>query len=178
MGKFNNVIDFDWIEKLNRWILVPSCGKSGRYRRIKYLDRIKNSSCFAYEIQKTLLLFIYRAVIQLKLQNRKIIFMRAVVKNKYGMNTINYGEVHELDWDVGTLVVLPRSLRLKDIIKLTVDTKQYEICRLELLVIHCLLQIAFPDKPAKWYANMAAQIIALGFKELDANILRNIKEIK
>jgi hypothetical protein len=165
---FKNVIPLNWIDESERWVLVPSYTSRGIRRRLKGLIKVKNNCYFTSGVAHQLIDFVYRAVVQLGLRDKKLIFSRGSVRRN-NRPVINAVDICELDWDVGMSLIIPRTLNYKREIGLLVDNEEYQLRLMEILVLQGLLRIAYPEKGRRWHSAMAASIIAKGWGRLEGD---------
>ncbi len=167
------VIPINQVEERDRWIVVPGTSLEGNRRRIKEVPRGRNQCNFAAGVPKSINDFIYRTVMQLGLTDRKLIFSRGVVRSRH-LKVKHAVSIKELDWDVGTLITIPRILKYGEYITLVIEGSEHTLRLMELVVLHGLLQLAYPKKNAEYYAAMAALVLARGFKHLDRENLPEV----
>ncbi|MCP4130165.1 MAG: hypothetical protein GY754_04205 [bacterium] len=164
--KNTNVVAINWIDKAERWILVPGYANNKRIRRIKELSKVKENCYFTTGVAKKLIDFIYRSVIKLGLGEITLIFSRGAVK-RYNRSVHNAVDICELDWDVGTSLIIPRTLKYGKTIQLLVDNEEHTLRLMEIIVLRGLLQVARPKKSSEWYSAMAATIITKGWSRFE-----------
>ena len=68
------VVPLNWINEVDRWIVVPGTIKENGRLRIKEVPLCKNNCFFASGVPKSIIDFIYRAVVRLNLKDRNIFF--------------------------------------------------------------------------------------------------------
>ncbi len=162
----SKIVPIDWIDEIERWIIVPGTIKESYRRRIKEISFSKNKCYFAAGVPKSIIDFIYRSVKQLNLTNRTLIFSRGTVRSSKGL--IKHAvSIHQLDWGVGTLITIPRILGYREEINVSINNMKYSLRLMELVVLHGLLQIAYPKKNKKFYSCKATLILAKGWSQLD-----------
>jgi hypothetical protein len=175
--KYNNgeqkVIPINWIDESDRWIVVPGTVLEKRRRRIKEVPFSKNNCSFATGVPRSIFDFIYRCVKQLKLTDRRLFFSRGMVRTSKKIYK-NAVAIRELDWGVGTLIIIPRLLKYREKISLHIENTEYSFRLMEVVVLHGLLQIACPGKDAEYYSTMAALILARGWNQLELKELPTI----
>ncbi|HPS58786.1 MAG TPA: hypothetical protein PK514_11835 [Spirochaetota bacterium] len=162
----DKIVQINWIGKSDQYALVPGYEHNKGIRRIKELGRAKGNCFFAPGVPKGLIDFIYRAVIKLKITNKKLIFSRGQVK-KNDLPVLNAVAMCDLDWDCGTSIRIPRLLRYSAVISLKINGDEHLLRLMELIVLRALLQIACPQKSHSWYSDMAAFILAKGWPQFD-----------
>jgi hypothetical protein len=162
------ITPINWIDEIEGWILVPGTVKELNKRKLKEIIFKKKNCYFASGVPKSIIDFTYRAVSQLKLKEKILIFSRGMVRNsrKVMKNAVS---ICELEWGVGTLVTIPRNLGYREKILFYMGDTEYSLRLMELVVLHGLLQIAYPGKNAKFYSTMATLIIAKGWRHLDTD---------
>jgi hypothetical protein len=166
MKKLNpKTVPINWIDDTERYILVPRLERKKVVKKVKRLIKVKGACYFTQGVPLRLIDFIYRAVLQLRLRDRKLIFSRGAVKVKNGP-TSNIVEVLELDWDLGTSFIIPRKRRYDTALDFTIGGKNYTLRLMEIMVLSGLLRLTHTDKSEKWRSAMAASIIARGWGEL------------
>ena len=177
--KPHSVVSINWLDESERWLVVPGTVLEKRKKRIKEINFEKSACLFASGVPKSIIDFIYRSVKKLGLSNseNRLIFSRGMVragkyKKKYAVSA------RELDWGVGTLILIPRILKYRETVRLSVDGKIHTLRMMELVVLGALLKIAFPGKTAEYYSNMAALIIAEGWKSLDLDELPGVYRVR
>jgi hypothetical protein len=158
-------VPINWIDETERYILVPRLERKRIVKKVKRLIKVKGACYFTQGVPLGLIDFIYRAVLQLRLRNRKIIFSRGAVKIK-NRPTSNIVEVCELDWDLGTSFIIPLKRRYDTVLDFTIEGKKYALRLMEIMALSGLLRLIYPDKSEKWRSAMAASIIARGWGEL------------
>ncbi len=171
--KPDKIVPINRVDDIDRWIVVPGTSLEGKKHRIKEVPRGRNKCQFAAGVPKSINDFIYRSVMQLRLTDRKLIFSRGVVRSR-NLKVKHAVSIRELDWDVGTLITIPRVLKYREMIALNIDGRNYTLRLMELVVLHGLLQVARPGKGREYYANLAALLLARGFKHLDTENLPEI----
>jgi hypothetical protein len=169
----SKLVRINWIGDTEKYILVPRLEKKRIIKKLKRLIKVKGSCYFTQGVSHALIDFIYRAVIQLGLRNRKLIFSRGSVKVK-GRTNSNIVEVCELDWDLGTSFIIPLKRKYHSKINLIIDGKEYALRIMEIMVLSGMLRLVHGNKSEKWRSSKAASIIALGWGELQRPELRNI----
>ena len=125
----------------------------------------KGRCIFTNGISKDLIDFIYRAVLQLKLKDKKLIFSKGAVKINDN-SVLNTAGIRELDWDAGISIRIPHKLNRNKKVKLNIDNKDYYLKLQEIIVLSALLRIAYPQKISKWYTDTAVMVIVKGWKYL------------
>ena len=144
----SNIVNIDWIDKSDRCAIVPGYINSKKAGRLKELFKAKGNCYFTSGIAYSLIDFIYRAVIQLKIKDKKLIFSRGAVKIN-GKSVLHSLGIRELNWDVGVSIRIPQKLNYNKKIRLIVDDKEHELRLMEIIVLSGLLHIAYPRKSSK-----------------------------
>ena len=171
------VVAIDRVEEIDRWIVVPGTSLEGRRRRIKEVPLGRNNCHFAAGVPKSINAFIYRAVMQLNLGEKKIIFSRGVVRSR-NLKVKNAVSIKELDWDVGILITIPRLLKYGEFISLAIEGSEHRLRLMELVVLHGLLQVARPGRGRDYYAGLSALVLARGYKFLDEENFPEIRHVQ
>ncbi len=159
------VIPINWIDDAERFIVVPRIEKGRIIKKIKPLRKVKGNCYFTRGVAYNLIDFIYRAIRQLELTDRKLIISRGSVK-KNGRNVWNAVAVHELEWDLGTSIIIPQRLRHDKMVTVEVEGEDHVVRLMELILLNTLLRLRYKDKPASWYDSTASLILANGWKSL------------
>lgn len=165
--KKSKVVPINWIDDIDRWIVVPGTRLEGRRRRIKEVPLLKNKCFFAGDMPRGIIDFIYRAVVRLGLGDRTLFFSRGTVRSSKALIKYNVG-IRELDWGVGLLVTIPRLLKCREEKTVRIEDRDYSLNVMETVVLHGLLRIAYPEKNASFHFAMAALILARGWGKLTA----------
>jgi hypothetical protein len=155
-------VSINWINDTEKYIIVPRREKNRIVKKLKRLIKVKGSCYFTQGVPHKLIDFIYRAVIQLGLRDRKLIFSRGSVKNKYGP-TRSAVEICELDWDLGTSFIIPMKRNYGAAVNLVIDDKKHSVRFMEIMVLSGLLRLKYPGKSGKWRSAMAAAIVTQGW---------------
>ncbi|MBN2403204.1 MAG: hypothetical protein JXN64_12490 [Spirochaetes bacterium] len=162
----NKIVSLNEIEKTSRAAIIPAYSNKKKTGKLKELSKSKGNCLFTRGISHSLMNFIYRAVVQLKLKDKKLIFSKGAVKIN-NISVINATASRELDWDVGISIRIPYNLKYNDTIKLNINNSEYKFKIMELIVLSALLHIAYPSKKSIWCSRMSALIIAQGWKQLE-----------
>jgi len=160
------ITPIDWIDRSDRYLVVPGTVLEKYRLRIKEILYAKKNCLFATGVPKSIIDFIYRCVKQLNLDDRTLIFSRGMVRTKKDRKKYAVS-VKELAWDVGTLITIPRLLKYREMITLKINSAEHSFRLMELVVLRGLLQIALPGRNASYYPAMAAAILAWGWKALE-----------
>ncbi len=164
--KKGRTVSITWIDDTEKYILVPRLVRNRVLKKMKRLIKVKGKCFFTQGVSHGLIDFIYRAVIRLGLRDRKFVFSRGAVKTG-GRPTSNMVEVLELDWDLGTSIIIPLKRNYNDRLDFTIDGKKHSLRLMEIMTLSGLLRLTHPDKSELWRSARAASIIALGWGELD-----------
>jgi hypothetical protein len=163
----SNIIKINWInDKSFHSALVPGYSGKKKTRKLKELSKSKGNCFFSTGISHDLIDFIYRAVVSLKLKNKKLIFSKGAVKINE-RSVLNAVAVRELDWDVGLSIRIPHKLNHNKKIVLLIDDKHYSFKIMDVIVLSALLRIAYPNKTVKWCSNKAVFIMAYGWNQIN-----------
>jgi hypothetical protein len=163
-----SIVPINWVDESDRWLVVPGTVLDKSRKRIKEVSFEKSACLFATGVPKSIIDFIYRSVKKLGIPDTgdRLIFSRGMVRS--GRDKKKYAvSVKELDWGVGTLIVIPRLLKYREHITLDIDGEVHTLRYMELVVLRALLQISLPGKASDYDPAMAAVIIARGWKSLE-----------
>ncbi|HQL81148.1 MAG TPA: hypothetical protein PK307_03030 [Spirochaetota bacterium] len=75
-------------------------------------------------------------------------------------------DVYELDWDLGTSIIIPLKRRYDSIQNFTVAGRTYPVRLIEIMVLSGLLRLVHGDKSENWRSAKAAAIITRGWGEM------------
>ncbi len=159
------VVKINWIDESEQYALVPGYKNYKKARKLKSLLNSKGNCYFSSGISHGLIDFIYRAVVQLKLKDKKLLFSRGAVKIK-GESVFHAVGIRELDWDVGISIRIPHKLNYNSKIKIQINKAGYEMRIMEMIVLAALIHIACPKKTSGWCSETAVSIIAKGWRHL------------
>ncbi|MBP7737854.1 MAG: hypothetical protein KA369_17870 [Spirochaetes bacterium] len=162
----DKVVPINRIGDTEKYILVPRLERKRAVKKVKRLIRVKGECYFTQGVPVALIDFIYRAVVKLGLRNRKLIFSRGSVKIN-GRPTSNVVEVYDLDWDLGTSVIIPMKRAYGDMLDFTVGGSSRRLRLMEIMVLSGMLKLVCADKSEKWRSARAASIMALGWEVLN-----------
>jgi hypothetical protein len=158
-------VPINWIKDTEKYILVPRIVRKRVVKKVKRLIKVKGNCYFTGGVPHGLIDFIYRAVIKLGIRDRKLIFSRGSVKIR-NRPTSNVVEVCELDWDLGTSIIIPLKRNYKSSLVFVIGGKEHSLRLMEIMVLSGLLRLAYGNKSEKWRSAKAAAIIAGGWGEL------------
>jgi hypothetical protein len=160
------IVRLNRINKASRCAIIPGYNNKKKTKKLKELSKSKGNCLFSSNIAHGLIDFIYRAVVQLRIKDKKLIFSKGAVKiNK--MSVLHATAIHELDWDVGTSIRIPYKLNYNNTIIINIDGMIYKLRLMEIIVLSALIHITYPLKTAKWCSDMSVLIIAQGWPEFD-----------
>ncbi len=162
----NKTVPINWIGDTEKYILVPRLERKRVVKKVKRLIKVKGACYFTQGVPYKLIDFIYRAVVRLGLKERKLIFSRGSVRVK-GRPTSNSVDVYELDWDLGTSIIIPLKRRYDSIQNFTVAGRIYPVRLIEIMVLSGLLRLVCGDKSENWRSAKAAAIITRGWGEME-----------
>lgn len=165
-GRSAKTVPINWIGDTERYILVPRLVRNRVVKRPKRLVKVKGNCYFTRGVAHGLIDFVYRAVIRLGLRDRKLIFSRGSVKSR-GRPTSNMVEVLELDWDLGTSIIIPLKRNYRDRLDFVVAGKKHSLRLMEIMTLSGLMRLTHKDKSELWRSARAAAILARGWKELE-----------
>lgn len=165
--KNNNIIPLHAVEQSDRAAIIPGWQRGRAVPRLKELSRRRGSCWFTAGVPASLVDFIYRSSLKLGLRDRKLLFSRGGVK-RGGRPVVTAVEIRELEWDVGTSVIIPRELNYRRTLRLLVDDEEYSVRLMEIIVLGGLLRLTVPSKPHAWYPAMAVSIITGGWRRWEA----------
>lgn len=160
------VVPINRVDDTEKYILVPRLERKRVVKKVKRLVRVKGKCYFTLGVPVSLIDFIYRAVVKLGLRDRKLIFSRGSVKIN-GRPTANVVEVFELDWDLGTSIIIPMKRAYADTLEFNVNGAARRLRLMEIMVLSGLLKLVYKDKSEKWRSARAAAIMALGWEVLN-----------
>ncbi len=163
------IVHINRIRKTEKCAIIPGYKNKKKIRKLKELTRSKKNCLFSSNIASNLTDFIYRAVVQLKIRDKKLIFSRGAVKIN-GIPVLHATAIQELDWDVGISIRIPYKLNYNRIIKANIDSTEYSLRLMEIIALSALIHIAFPLKNSKWCSDMSVLIIAKGWPEFNKKI--------
>ena len=166
MKETAKVVPLNWVNKVDRWIVVPGTIKENGRLRVKEVPLCKKNCFFASGVPKSIIDFIYRCVVQLDLKDKKLFFSRGTVRNKRSL--LKYSvSIHELNWGVGTLITIPRILKYKEKINYIIDKEEFSFRIMELIILQGLLKIVYPEKDKQFHKTMSALILAKGWGQIE-----------
>ena len=163
-----HIIPINRVKESERWVPIPGTDRVKPSARLKSLHRKRGNCYFAVGVSQKLFDFIYRSVVKLGLGEKTLIFSKGAVKSR-NRSIVNSVGLKELDWDVGISMIIPKRLSYSKTLNLLVEDEEYTIRVMEIIVLAGLLKILNPKKPAQWNNDMAATIIALGWKRFEEN---------
>lgn len=159
-----NVKDIHYINPHQAWVVIPSpAGRGRRSRRIKKLFKTRGNCFFAPGVPARLMPFIYRCTVMLDLKKKRFLFSRGAVKVK-GRSVKNALHVRELEWDVGTSILIPRNLKQSEDFTAIFEGETVRVNFMELLLLQALLRFDRPHKSRQWYSEKALAILVRGWK--------------
>lgn len=171
------VVSIDWREKCDHWGLIPAGRETnGAKRRFRAFTIRKGNCAFTRDVPRGMIEFIYRATVRLVLRKNSLAFMRGTVR-RGGITLSAAVSVRELEWGMGSAVVIPRALRFSEHITLTVDGKRADVRVMELIVLKALLHLARPGRKPDWYAALAASVMVCGWKSLERTDMPRVERI-
>jgi hypothetical protein len=162
----NKTVPIDWIGDTEKYILVPRLERKRVVKKVKRLIKVKGACYFTQGVPYRLIDFIYRAVVKLGLRDRKFIFSRGSVRIK-GRPTSNIVDVYELDWDLGTSIIIPLKRRFDSVGNFTVAGRKYPVRLIEIMVLSGLLRLVYGNRSENWRSAKAAAIITRGWGEME-----------
>jgi hypothetical protein len=167
-GTAVNVIPINACKNTENWVMVPVHLSDRRVRFGMAEIRKKRGNCvFARGVPVRLADFIYRAVVKLGLREKKVIVARGTIKR--GNRTMRTAcAVRQLEWDLGTAVIIPRTLTLASTVKVRSGGEEHTLKWIEFIALQGLLELARPGKRSHWYASAAALILVKGWKVFPA----------
>ena len=165
-SQVNKVVPIDRIGDTEKYILVPRLERRRVVKKVKRLIRVKGECYFTLGVPLSLIDFIYRAVVKLGLRDRRIIFSRGSVKIN-NRSTSNVVEVHELDWDLGTSMIIPMKRKYATMLDFDVGGARHAVRLMEIMVLSALLKLVFRDKSEKWRSAKAVTIITRGWGSMN-----------
>lgn len=164
------VVPIDWVDDADRWIVVPGTVLEGRRRRIKELPLRRKNCHFARDLPAGIIPFAVRAVSRLALTDRVLLFARGAVRTQ--RSNIKYNvAIRELEWGVGTLIILPRRVPYRETKTVWIGDSSYNVNVMEFLVLHALIGLAHPGADASRRLAMTALVLTRGWKSLSLHEL-------
>ena len=160
----DTIIALDSSDPSDRWVPVPN--PSAGTLRLKGLYKKRGNCYFARGIPKTLTAFCYRSAFKLGLRDRVLIFSRGAVKKK-GRSGKDRVSITDLDWGVGTSIIIPRSLRKDERLGISVNGVLGELRIMELIVLAGLFKLGETGSISARHYAMAAQVMLHGWKALN-----------
>ncbi len=158
-----NVTPINACQDTENWAMVPVNISGNRVRFGMVEIHKKRGRCsFAKGIPLQLTDFIYRAVVKLGIKDRKLIFARGTIKHR-NRPVRRACMVRDLEWDLGTAIILPRALTLKATAHIKGPDGNISVRWIELVTLNGLLQVALPGKSHLWYSARALSIITGGW---------------
>jgi hypothetical protein len=164
--KKEEVVPIDRVHDSERWIVVPGTIKEGKKKRIKEIRFQRKNCLFAVGVPSSIIDFTYRAVVKLNLREETMIFSRGTVRGARG-KTNRAVSVRTLGWDVGRLVTIPRGMRYRDHVTVSLEGEERSLRVMELALLLGLLPLAFPGRENTFYPALAVAILVRGWKVLD-----------
>jgi hypothetical protein len=174
MSRIGKTVPINWIGDTEKYIVVPRVERNRVVKKLKSLIKVKGGCYFTQGVPYGLIDFIYRAVVKLSLKEHKLIFSRGSVKNG-SRPTLNMVEVCELDWDLGTSIIIPQKRKYGSHAGFCINGRKSTLRIMEIIVLSGLLRLTHRNKSEKWRSAKAAAIIALGWQALDDADLPEIK---
>jgi hypothetical protein len=169
MTKKPVIVPIDWINPTERFAVIGGYDRGRRKPRLKEFYRARGNCHFSRGIPRGLIDFAYRAVVKLGLRKVVIFFSRGAVKRN-GKSLVNTVALRRLDWDAGISVIIPQRLRYSARVSLSVNGAHQDFRVMELALLMALLSLAAEKKSGRWYADMAATIVAEGWSRLDKGV--------
>jgi hypothetical protein len=165
MSHTAKTVPINWFGDTERYIVVPRIERNKVVKKLKRLIKVKGACYFTQGVPYSLIDFIYRAVVKLGLKEHRLIFSRGSVKNG-NRPTLNMVEVCELDWDLGTSIIIPQKRKYGSFAEFRVNGRKGTLRIMEIAVLSGLLRLTHRHKSEKWRSAKAVAIIALGWQEL------------
>ncbi len=160
------VVPIGRVHDSERWIVVPGTIKEGKKKRIKEIRFQRKNCLFAAGVPSSIIDFTYRTVVKLNLREETLIFSRGTVRGTGG-KTNRAVSVRPLDWDVGRLITIPREMRYRDHVAISLEGEEYSLRVMEMALLLGLLPLAFPGREKTFYPALAVAILVRGWKVLD-----------
>ena len=167
-GRASKIVPINRIGETEKYILVPRLERKRVVKKVKRLIKVKGECYFTLGVPISLIDFIYRAVLKLGLRERRLIFSRGSVRIN-NRPTSNVVEVHELDWDLGTSLIIPMKRKYATMLDFSIGGTTHRVRLMEIMVLSALLKLIHRNKSEKWRSAKAAAIIARGWTALDGN---------
>ncbi|PKL39913.1 MAG: hypothetical protein CVV44_06740 [Spirochaetae bacterium HGW-Spirochaetae-1] len=165
------------VDKTEKYIVVPRLVRGKIKKTLKRLIKVRGYCYFTQGVALGIIDFIYRAVVKLGLGDRKLIFSRGSVRAA-GKVTGSTVEILELDWDLGTSIIIPMKINYHHTCRVTIDSGDHRLKIMEIIVLSGLLKLKYPEKPVRWRNDAAAAIIALGWKTMETENLPSVYRLE
>jgi hypothetical protein len=162
----SKIVPINRIGDTEKYILVPRMERKRVVKKVKRLIKVKGECYFTLGVPVSLIDFIYRAVVKLGLRDRRLIFSRGSVKIN-NRPTSNVVEVLELDWDLGTSMIIPMKRKYATKLDFNIGGSRHTVRLMEIMVLSGLLKLIYRDKSEKWRSAKAVTIIARGWGVMD-----------
>lgn len=160
------IIPINWIDRTERFAVIRGYDRRRRKPLLKEFYRNKGSCHFTRGVPTGLIDFSYRAVIKLGLKGKRFFFSRGAVKRN-GISLVHTVALQQLDWDAGISVIIPQKLRYSHRFSLSINGTVHDLRVMEIAVLMALLSLKAGKRSKQWYADMAASVIAAGWRCLD-----------
>jgi hypothetical protein len=162
------IVPIDWVDSEERWIVVPpGPAERRKRRREKAIVYSKEHCFFATGVPKSIIDFIYRSVKKLGLTEQDIIFTRGTIRSKTGL-VRNGVSISRLEWGVGTLITIPRSMKYGERVVLSVEGEPVSVRHMELAVLCGLLKLAGAESGSQ-APFTAGRILARGWQSIQVD---------
>ncbi len=167
MSPKGTIVPINWIDTDESYAVLRRAGTRKRRPQLREYCLAKGNCHYTRTVPRGIIDLSYRAVVKLGLRGTRFFFSRGSVK-KNGVQLVNTVSLQRLAWDAGVSVIIPRRLKHTARVGLLIDDVAHELRVMELAVLMALLSLKSSRHSRRWYADMAASILARGWRSLDA----------
>lgn len=163
--KNKRVVSIDRVIDDERYIPVPRRVRGKIVSRLKPLRKRKGNCYFTTGVARNTMDFIYRAVVQLKIDGGLIVSRGSI---RDGGRPLHHAvELLTLDWGLGTSLVIPATLKQDHIVTIMHNDQAVPLKAMELIILPALLHIAWPGISRDRCRQLAEEILISGWKAID-----------
>ena len=167
MSPKGTIVPINWIDTDESYAVIRRAGTRRSRPQLREYCLAKGSCHYTRAVPRGIIDLSYRAVVKLGLRGTRFFFSRGSVK-KNGADLVNTVSFQRLNWDAGVSVIIPRRLRYAARVGLLIDGVAHELRVMELAVLMALLSLKGKTRSRRWYADMAASILARGWRSLES----------